>query len=93
MPNIGPIVLAVVGDKLLQSCRIIAIEWVSDDSAIGDRVVLDCPETNSLLWKSVATWNHTENGRSFGPDGIHAPHGFIVSVISSGELLVYIKEN
>ena len=93
MPNIGPIVLSVAGDNFKQSSRISAVRWVSQNSIIGDSVVLSCPVTGSLLWESVATWNHTADPQNFGPVGIHAPNGFILSQISSGKLLVYIQEH
>mgnify|MGYP001571123883 FL=1 len=92
MPNIGPVVLSVVGDEFLVPVRIGAVIWEGATTS-GDTVELHCPKTLSLLWAARTDVSQTYLGASIPMEGIHAPHGFRLTKISAGRLLVYVREN
>jgi hypothetical protein len=49
-------------------------------------------DAGSLMWEGRAADSHTYQGINVGPTGIHAPGGFALESISSGKVLVYLRE-
>jgi len=92
MAGIGPVVMDTVGDTFTQGARILAIIWEGVTTS-GDTVTLHCPQTGALLWSGRTNDTQTYLGGNIGPEGIHAPYGFKLTSISSGRVLVYLREN
>lgn len=92
MPNIGPIRLQVAGDRYLQGARILACVWEGPSTA-GDTAEVVCPVTGNRLWRGRANDVQNYVGLNAGFEGIHAPNGFLLKQISSGDVYVYLREN
>ena len=92
MPNIGPVVFQTVGDVFVTPVRIGAIIWEGATTS-GDTAELHCPKTLALLWAGRTDQTQTYLGAAIPMEGIHAPHGFRLSKISAGRLLIYVREN
>ena len=90
--SFGPVVLTTLGDKFTDPCRILAVVWDAATSS-GHTVELRCPSTGRLLWAARTSDTHTYLGINLGVEGQSAPHGFVISQISAGRLLVYLREN
>jgi hypothetical protein len=88
----GPIVMNTVGDIFTKPARIGAIVWTGETTA-GDEVELSSPVTGTLLWPARTGDTDTYLGISFGDRGLDAPHGFRLTKISSGRVIVYLSEN
>lgn len=88
---IGPVVLSVQGDRFLEGARVSGVIWEGTTTP-GDTIELRCPSTNALLWAGRASDTQTYLGVNIGPGGVHAPFGFTLTQISSGRLLVYLRE-
>ena len=92
MARTGPVILSVAGDRYLSPARILLVIWEGASSS-GDTVSLaDRVDTSILLWAARTDTTQTYLGANFGPEGIHAPNGFTLKTISSGRLLVYLRE-
>ncbi len=92
MPNIGPIRLSVAGDTFVQGCRILAMVWEGPSTA-GDTAELTDPKVGIRLWRGRANDIQNYVGLNAGFEGIHAPNGFKLNQISSGDVYVYLREN
>jgi hypothetical protein len=84
--------MQVAGDQFLPGARILAILWEGASSS-GDTVLLVDRVTNEILWPGRTDSTQTYLGINFGPEGLHAPNGFKLQTISSGRVLVYLREN
>ena len=91
MPRTGPVVMSVQGDAYIQPARILAILWEGATTA-GDTVEVRERDSNALLWPGRASDTNTYVGANIGVEGIHAPSGFKLAQISSGRVLVYLRE-
>jgi len=91
-PNIGPIRLSVAGDTFIQPCRILEFIWEASSTA-GDTAEVTCPQTGIRLWRGRANDVQTYLGANLGYEGVHAPYGFKLNQISSGDVYVYLREN
>ena len=92
MARIGPIVLEVQGDEYIDPARINAIIWEGATTS-GDTVELRERESGNILWPGRTSDTQTYLGANLGESGLHAPTGFRLTQISSGRLLVYLKED
>ena len=88
--ELGPVVLANVGDQFVDSCRIAAIVW-EGGTVSGDTVVVR-HRSGELLWRGRTNTTQTYQGVNLGPNGEHCPNGFFLSQISAGTVLVYIQQ-
>jgi len=91
MARIGPVIMQAVGDLYTGSARIAGVLW-EGSTAAGDRAELKCPETQAVLWAARTPDTNTFLGAMVPPEGIHAPYGFRVAILSAGRLLIYLKE-
>jgi len=87
----GPVVLTTVGDQYLDPVRLSGVVWTGASTA-GDVVELRDPVSGGLLWEGRASDSHTYLGISWNPYGLHCPHGFRLATLSSGRVLVYLRE-
>lgn len=92
MAHIGPVILSVIGDRYIQSARILAIIWEGETVA-GDTAVVEDPQGNGRIWRGRANDTNTYVGGNFGEKGIHAPNGFALTQISAGSVSVYLRED
>ena len=92
MPKVGPVILAVVGDRFLLPCRIGSILWEGSSNA-GDTVRITDPVLGIQFWKGRANDVQTYLGATFALPGLHAPNGFKLDQLSSGAVSVYLNEN
>lgn len=92
MARIGPVVMSIVGDIFVDPARISALIW-EGTSAAGDTCELRCAQTRSLLWAGRANDTNNYQGASVPQEGIHAPFGFELTQLSSGRVLVYLREH
>ena len=93
MAKVGPIIMLVAGDEFNESARILAVIWEGSTTA-GDTVRLaHRDEWGTLLWPGRANDTNTYLGANFGDKGLHAPQGFRLQQISSGQVLVYLRED
>ena len=92
MAKTGPVVLSVAGDTYVTPARLLLIIW-EGASTSGDTISIVDRITNTLLWAGRTDSTQTYLGANFGPEGIHAPNGFRLQTVSSGRLLVYLREN
>ena len=90
--SIGPVILAVLGDTFTQPARILAIIWEGATTS-GDIAEISCPTTGRLLWPGRTDATQTYLGVNVGVEGINAPYGFKLTKLSSGRVLVYLREN
>ena len=88
MPQIGPIVLAVVNDEFVLPAQIRAVVWEGATTA-GDTCEVRDRSSNSLLFKGRAVGTQTWEGMVLG---MSAPSGFRLTQLSSGRVLVYLAE-
>ena len=84
--------MSVAGDTFPSPARILAIIW-EGATASGDTVQLVSANSPDLLWPGRTDTTQTYQGANFGPEGLHAPLGFKLSQISSGRVLVFLREN
>ena len=91
MPRTGPVVLSVAGDRYITPARILLVIWEGATTS-GDTVTLVDRITGGLLWSGRTDTTQTYLGANFGPEGIHAPNGFTLNTISSGRVLIYLRE-
>lgn len=89
--RVGPIVLQVAGDAFIQPCQIATMLWVGATTA-GDTCRLKHRTDHVLLWEAIAFGSQTYLGANFGASGMTAPNGFYLEQISSGKVLIYLKE-
>ena len=92
MAREGPVVMSVVGDTFVKAARILALIWEGSTVA-GDTVEVSDPVSGALLWPCRANDTNTYAGLNVGSEGIPCPNGFKLSKISSGRILVYLREN
>ena len=86
-----PVIFQVPNDTYSDPARIAHIIW-EGSTGIGDQVELQDNDSNQVLWASRAVDVNTYLGMNFSPIGVGAPKGFKASVLDSGRLLVYLKE-
>ena len=86
-----PVIFQVLNDVYSDGARIAHIIWEGATS-IGDQVELQDNDTNQVLWASRAVDVNTYLGMNFSPIGVGAPKGFKASLLDSGRLLIYLKE-
>ena len=86
-----PVVFLTVNDTYSDSARIAHIIW-EGSTAIGDQVELVDADSGLLLWVSRAADTNTYLGMNLSNLGVGAPKGFRASVLDSGRLLIYLKE-
>ena len=86
-----PVVMSVVGDEYIDTCRISAIIWEGSTS-VGDICEIHTREGNFRIWKGRANDTQTYLGVGFGPYGIPCPSGFKLTAIGAGTVAVYILE-
>ena len=94
MARIGPVILSVAGDAFVCGARLLAILWegastAGDTARVNGRLGSDA----TILWAGRANDTQTYQGANFGTHGVHAPDGFRLSQISSGRVLVYLRED
>jgi hypothetical protein len=89
--RVGPVVMQIAGDAFTQSCQIGTMVWVGSSTA-GDICRVKHRIDNQLLWEAITNGAQTYLGANFGASGMTAPNGFYLETISSGKLLVYLKE-
>ena len=92
MPNIGPVRLSVEGDTYAQPCRIAGTIWEGEGEP-GDTAEVSDAKLGIRLWRGRARDTQNDLPWTAPRDGVHAPNGFTLSQISSGEVYVYLAEN
>ena len=92
MPNIGPIRMQVAGDVYRHGARILAFVWEGPSTA-GDTAEIADPVSGARLWRGRANDVQNYVGLNAGFEGVHAPNGFMLKQISSGDVYVYLREN
>lgn len=92
MAQIGPVVMSVAGDEFVDPARIAAIIWEGQTTS-GDTVEVRSRVTNELIWPGRTDSTQTYLGATIPIEGVHAPHGFKLTQISAGRVLVYLREN
>ena len=80
-----------MGDSYTDPERILGFVWEGATVA-GDRVEIRCPQTNALLWPARAVDVQTYAGLNMGANGVHATYGFKATVLQSGRVAVYLRE-
>ena len=95
MARIGPVILSVVGDVYIQGARILAFVWegattANDTVTIHARSPAGTPA--ELLFAGRTDTTSTFQGLNLTPTGLHAPGGFMLTQISAGRVLVYLRE-
>lgn len=91
MARLGPVIMSVVGDAYIEGARLRAVVW-EGASTSGDTIELRERTSGAILWRCRTADTQTYLGISWGEEGIHAPSGFRLSQISSGQILVYLAE-
>ena len=86
-----PVIFQVLNDVYSDSARIAHIIW-EGSTAIGDQVEIQDNDSNAVLWASRAVDVNTYLGMNFSSEGVGAPKGFKASVLDSGRLLIYLRE-
>lgn len=91
--DVNPIVFTAAGQSYAPTCVVLAIIW-EGVTASGDRAELmrDGVPSAQLLWAGRTDTTQTYQGLNMGPTGIQAPHGFHVTALTAGRLLIYLKE-
>lgn len=94
MLAVNPVELTTLNQSYDKPCQILAIVWQGATTA-GDTVILNYQGggKTGAIWKGRASSAQTYLGIQFGEAGLIAPGGFIVNQISSGAVLVYLRED
>jgi hypothetical protein len=87
----NPIHLTAAGEELTKGVRILAIVWDAASTS-GDTVQLDHRNGGGRIWNARTDTTQTYLGLSLSPHGISAPEGFVLTTLSSGQVLVYLAE-
>ena len=92
MLTTNPLEWTTAGQSFDNAARILAIVWHGATTA-GDTVKLIYQGSKSgTLWAGRANDTHTYLGVNLGEAGMHAPGGFVLNTISSGTVLIYLRE-
>lgn len=83
--------MSVAGDAFVEPARIASVLWEGVTTS-GDTVTLRARGSNALLWVCRTGDTQTYLGKTFTEKGLPAPTGFILSQISAGRVLVYLRE-
>lgn len=86
-----PIVMSVVGDTYVDSCRIGGILWEGNTTA-GDQAEIVTRDSGLRIWKGRANDTQTYLGMGFGQYGVPAPKGFRLAVLGAGSVTIYLLE-
>lgn len=87
----NPVILTAANDRFNRTCKIAAIVWESASTS-GDTVHLVKNSDSLTLWKGRTDTTQTYQGIVFDA-GIPCDGGFSVAQISSGTVLVYLKND
>jgi hypothetical protein len=89
----NPLVWTTVNSAYDQAARVLAIIW-QGQTAAGDTVQLTYQGAKGgVLWTGRANDTQTYLGLNLGEAGMAAPGGFVLTQISSGTVLVYLRED
>jgi len=86
-----PVVMSVVGDAYVDTCRISAIIWEGATTS-GDLCEIQTRLTGLRIWRGRANDTQTYLGVGFGTYGIPAPDGFKLVTLGAGTVAIYILE-
>jgi hypothetical protein len=86
-----PVVMSVVGDTYVDSCRISAIIWEGVTS-VGDLCEINWRHKGLRIWRGRANDDQTYLGVGFGLYGIPAPEGFKLTQLGAGTVAIYLLE-
>ena len=90
--SFGPIIMSVAGDAFPFPARILLLLWEGATTS-GDTVALTSITPPRLtLWACRTDLTQTYLGANFGPEGMHCPDGFRLNQISTGRVLIYLRE-
>jgi hypothetical protein len=81
------------GQEYTGACRIVGILWIGS-TVSGDAALVKGrgDSANRVMWAAQTDVGNTYLGAIWGPPGIHAPHGFKISALPGGRLLVYLSQ-
>ena len=85
-----PVVMSVVGDTYVDTCRISAIIWEGATTA-GDLCEIQT-RSGLRIWRGRTNDTQTYLGVGFGMYGIPAPDGFKLVTLGAGTVAVYLLE-